>query len=347
MRALLDPPARLVEHGRVAFGTFSGPIADVNLIDARPWSLPTPRALRAARLKEWQAFQLGNHRWFVGVALFDAKLMALAQLKIYERERRQKFVFERKLPSWAMRAPRNLLDSSMRWRDGDASIAFENHLAEERITIEIELPASEQMPAVSGTLTALAAGCEAQVVSIPFADNRGMYSHKGCMALDGTLRVGDETLRFSPADSFVLMDDHKGYYPWVMRWDWVTGGGVDERGRRIGFNLTRNDSIDPARYNENCVWVDGRVQLLPPVRFERVPGPGDSAEVWTICDDSGEVDVEFEIELDGYVRVNALIVESRYRGPFGRVRGHVRGPGGERVELDGLFGMGEDFYLRC
>ena len=68
----------------------------------------------------------------------------------------------------------------------------------------------------------------------------------------GELRLGDELLSFRRDDSFVLMDDHKGYYPYVMRWDWVTGGGVDARGRRIGFNLTRNDSIDPARYTS---WV--------------------------------------------------------------------------------------------
>jgi hypothetical protein len=138
----------------------------------------------------------------------------------------------------------------------------------------------------------------------------------------------------------LLMDDHKGYYPRIMRWDWVTGAGFDARGRRIAVNLTRNDSIDPDRYNENCVWVDGRIQLLPAVTFRRRPEL--VPEVWEIRDREGEVEVDFEIELDGYVRVNAVVIESRYRGPFGRLRGRV----GE-LELDGLFGMGEDFYLKC
>jgi hypothetical protein len=347
MRQLLDAPERLVDDdGRIRFGTFDRPIADVNLIDAKPWALPLPRALRALRLKEWQAYQLGTARWFVAVALFDAKLLALAQVKVYDRERRTKHVFERQLPSWAMRAPRSLLDAEMRWtaRDG-ASMRFVDRLAEDRIELWIELPASKHMPALSGAITLRADGCEPQVVSIPFGDNRGMYSHKACLVPEGELRLGDEVLRFSAADGYALMDDHKGYYPYVMRWDWVTGGGVDARGRRVGFNLTRNDSIDPARFNENCVWVDGRRHLLPPVRFVRRPEL--RPEVWEVRDETGEVAVDFEIELDGHVRVNALVVESRYRGPFGRVRGHVRGPGGERVELDGMFGMGEDFHLRC
>lgn len=345
MRALLDTPPRLVHDGRICFGTFDRPIADVNLIDARPWSVPLPRALRALRLKEWQAFQLGTPRWFVAVALFDAKLLALAQVKVYDRERRTKHRFERQLPSFRMRAPRTLLDSQMQWSGGGASMGFVNRLDEDRIELRLELPESTHMPALSGAITLRTDGGQPQVVSIPFADNRGMYSHKACLAPEGELRLGDERIRFSPSDSFALMDDHKGYYPWVMRWDWVTGGGVDDRGRRIGFNLTRNDSIDPARYNENCVWIDGRRHLLPPVRFVRRPEL--DPEVWEVRDEAGEVAVDFVIEVDGYVRVNALVVESRYRGPFGRVQGHVVGPAGERVALDGMFGMGEDFYLRC
>jgi hypothetical protein len=345
MRELLDTPTRLVEAGRIRFGTFDRPIADVNLIDAQPWSVPVPRSLRALRLKEWQAFQLGTPRWFVAVALFDAKLLALAQVKVYDRERREKHVFERKLPSWSMRAPRTMLGSEMRWLGRGASMRFVNRLAEGRIDLDLDLPRTEQMPALSGSIALLADGGEPQVVSIPFGENRGMYSHKACLAPRGELRLGDEVLRFSPTDGYALMDDHKGYYPYVMRWDWVTGGGFDDQGHRIGLNLTRNDSIDPARYNENCVWIDGRRHLLPPVRFVRRPEL--RPEVWEVRDEAGQVAVDFEIEVDGHVRVAALVVESRYRGPFGRMRGHVRGPGGERIELHGMFGMGEDFYLRC
>jgi hypothetical protein len=345
MRELLEPPTCLVEHGRVRFGTFKGPIPDVNLIDARPWSLPVPRPLRAFRLKEWQAFQLASPRYFIIVALFNAKLLALAQVKVYDRQQRRKYLFEAKLPGWALTAPRNLLDSQMSWTGNGAAIRFDNQLANDHIDITLELAERPDMPALSGRLRADARGCEPEVVSIPFADNRGMYSQKGCLALTGELRIGDQLVQFNRDDSFLLMDDHKGYYPAVMRWDWATGGGFDDRGRRIGFNLTRNDSIDPVRYNENCLWIDGRLHLLPPVSFNRRPDL--SPEIWEIRDQAGEVEVDFVIELDGHVRVNALVVESRYRGPFGQVRGRLRGPDGEWVVLDGMFGMGEDFYLRC
>jgi len=335
----------LVDEGRVRFGTFTGPIADINLLDAQPWVVPVPRAVRFARLKEWQAFQFSNGRHWVAVALFDAKLLALAQIKIYDHQTRTKVEFERQLPSWALAAPRNLIDSTFEWRSSRAFIRFENRLCDGRFAIEVNIPAGFSNPAISGRVTSRVDGAEPQVVSIPFGSNRGMYSHKSCQEVSGELVVGGECLRFSPSDSFLFVDDHKGYYPYVMRWDWLVGGGVADAGRRIGFNLTRNASIDPERHNENCLWMHGKRHLLPPVSFDRRSDVG--REVWEVRDQEGEVTVDFEVELDSTVRLNALVIESRYRGPFGSVRGSLRGPGGERVAVDGMLAMGEDFYLRC
>ena len=70
----------------------------------------------------------------------------------------------------------------------------------ERIELHLELPASAHMPALAGTVALSARGCEPQVVSIPFGNNRGMYSHKACLVPEGELRLGDEVLSFSPAE---------------------------------------------------------------------------------------------------------------------------------------------------
>lgn len=338
-----EPPRALVTAGRVRFGTFSGPVEDVNLVDAAPWRVPIPRRLRALRLKEWQACQFGNGRHFVVVALFNAKVLALAQVKVYDRKQRTSQVFERQLPGWAFDVPRNLLHSALEWSSADAAIRFDNRLREGRVELAVRVEESRDCAGIEGRLVADTKATEAQVVSIPFGPNRGMYSHKACLPVTGELSVGGEPVAFDPENSFLFLDDHKGYYPYVMRWDWVVGAGFDEKGRRIGFNLTRNASVDPERYNENCLWVDGKRHLLPPVHFERQQRP----EEWRVRDDAGEVDIVLEVELTGTVRVNAWVIESRYRGPFGRFRGTLRGPGGTTISVDGFTGMGEDFYLRC
>jgi hypothetical protein len=112
---LAPPPARLVEDGQQMLGRFDGPAAHNNLIDAtyRKW----PRPLRWWRLKEWQAVQVASPRLFANLALFDARLMQLRQVKVYDRARGVKHVHERKLPPRTMRIADQLLDSVNRHQD--------------------------------------------------------------------------------------------------------------------------------------------------------------------------------------------------------------------------------------
>jgi len=164
--------------------------------------------------------------------------------------------------------------------------------------------------------------------------------------VEGELVVGDHTHRLTTRDALALLDDHKGYYPYVMRWDWVTSATRDAGGRALGFNLTRNQCRDPARFNENCAWIDDRIGRLPVVAFERERArePG---ERWRIRDRDGRVELAFEPTVPGDVRINAMVIESRYRGPFGRFVGRLEPEGLPPIEVDDWFGMGEEFWLRC
>lgn len=339
-------PRSLVSDGRFQFGVFDGPIRDVNPLDAhRPFGAPLPRRARAWRLKEWQAAQLVSDRFFVLVALFDAKTLALAQAKVYDRETGQKHVFERQLPPWKLRVANGLHHSETRYRGGGCEIGFSNRLDEGRLEIRLDLPAEGAFPGLSGAAVARTAGQDPLVVAMPFAKNRGMYSHKGVAPLEGELRLGGETIRFEPASSQLLIDDHKGYYPLEMKWDWVTAAGRDVAGRRIAFNLTRNQALDPERYNENCLWVDGRAHLLPTVRFEREGCK--RGDAWTIRDEEGRVSLRFVVEVEGRVDISVLFLRSDYDGPFGTFTGHLVDDAGTSIGVDGLFGMGERFFLRC
>ncbi len=330
---LAPPPARLVEDGRQQLGRFSGPVR-ANLLDA-PY-LRLPRPLRRLRLKEWQAVQIASPRVFVNVALFDAKLMQLMQVKIFDRESGEKTVHEWKLRPGAFTIADQLLDSRNAYRDRRGELSFTNRF-DSAITIEID------QREITGRIEVATSRGASHVASLPFA-RAGMYSHKGMFPATGELRVGDKTFAFA-GDTLALLDDHKGYYPYVMRWDWVTAATVVD-GRALGFNLTRNQCRDPERYNENCAWVGDRIGLLPAVTFTR-ERERQAGEQWTIRDRDGKVDLRFEPTVPGDVRVNALIVESRYRGPFGRFEGHLAPDGLPPIDVDGWFGMGEDFHLRC
>lgn len=333
-----SPPTQLVDDGRQHLGRFDGPVARANLIDARYGRWPRP--LRRWRLKEWQALQIATPSLFCNLALFDAKLMSLLQVKVYERGPGKKHVREVRLRPGQLRIADNLLASTNRHAGRRGRLAFDNRMADGRI--EVEFDTQE----LAGKLTVHTARGASQVVSLPFRGDTGMYSHKGMFPIEGEITVAGTRHVVDVADSLALLDDHKGYYPYVMKWDWVTSATVDASGRARGFNLTRNQCRDPEEFNENCAWIGATIGRLPAVTFERV-SPRAPGEHWLIRDRDGRVDVRFTPTVAGDVKINAVVVESRYRGPFGTFSGKVEPEGLAPFTVDGMFGMGEEFWLRC
>jgi hypothetical protein len=161
--------------------------------------------------------------------------------------------------------------------------------------------------------------------------------------MQGSLTIGGAVTRFQRHDSFGIIDDHKGFYPYVMKYDWLTAAGYDVRGRLVGFNLTANQTANPEKYNENCLWVDGKLHLLPAVTFARPQGVSGR---WLVRDRHGRVDMAFTPESMGNIDMNLLAVRVKYFGPFGYVEGHITDNAGNRVQFDRYFGMGEQKYVR-
>lgn len=346
-RHLEPPPDALVHEGRIRFGHFSGGVRKPNLIDAkRPFGFFMPRALRDLRLKEWQAMQLGNGRIFVHAALFNAKSLAMVQLKLFDRLTQKKLVFEKPVLPNAFSVAQGLYATRTSYEKGGVRLSFENDLEHGSLLLRIDIKRRLRLPAVKGELVLDTRGTDPLVVSIPFGENRGMYSHKGLFPVTGKLTIGRDEHVFRRENGYALVDDHKGYYDYRMRWDWVTGAAHDASGTLVGFNLTRNASIDPDAYNENAFWRGGRITLLPAVRFERKKEKR-GQEIWSVRDEKGLVDLEFRVEVQGDVKLNLGFIESNYRGPFGYVRGRLAGENGEALEIDRMFAMAEDFDLRC
>jgi hypothetical protein len=72
----------------------------------------------------------------------------------------------------------------------------------------------------------------------------------------------------------------------------------------------------------------------------------DHCKPWVIRDRDGMVQLTFKPEVLRSVDVNALLLKSRYRAPFGAFSGRLRTGDGDAIEVDDYFGMCEDFYLR-
>ncbi|MCB9640044.1 MAG: DUF2804 domain-containing protein [Myxococcales bacterium] len=346
-RPLLETPAALVQDGQFQLGTYKTPLTQVNPLDAKVNFPLLPNAWKQMRLKEWQHFALVNERVYVSIALFDAKLLALAQVCVYDRTLGKTIFHEKQmLPGQLKALPNELFDAKASLETPKFTLRIHNHLDQGVHHIAFDIAGTRSLPSVKGEFTCFESldSIEPIVVCLPLGNGRAMYSHKAVTAAEGTMHLGPEKIDFPKDQSYGLIDIHKGYYPYVMKWNWATGGGYRKDGTLLGFNLTNNQVRDQDAYNENCLWVDGKLHLLPPVTFSY--NSPHTTNPWSIRDAHGQVDLHFQPEVIRTVNLNLLFLRSRYRGPFGAFTGSIYDNDGQKHDVEAWFGMCEEFYLR-
>ncbi len=341
MRTISKAPESVVSKGRFNVGCYNEPIRKVNMLDAH---IKVP-LFKSFQLREWQAFQILTPGHFFFVALYDTKKINLVQFIHYDLQNNIKNRFERKVLSTDLHLPNGLFKTSAWYRSADCYIRVDHDVDGKRLTMEVDIRQSKKFPAVYAHFLALhdVDAYEPMVVVLPFSDNQAMYSHKCLMPVEGEVMMGIDSFRLHHSQSNLILDDHKGYYPYITKYDWVTGFGFTENDERMGFNLTDNQVKDQQQHNENALWLDGKLHLLPPVKFSRPQGPKGP---WLIKDMQGSVDLTFSPITHTSLKMNLLVLRTKYEGPYGYFNGFLKREDGQKLEIRNIFGVGEDFYLR-
>ena len=198
------------------------------------------------------------------------------------------------------------------------------------------------------TLTRISDPC---VASIPFDEKRPrpLYSQKDFFKAEGELVFNGEKM-VSNENTVAVIDDHRGYYPRRAHYDWVTTLGrynIDGTDMYLAFNLTRNQSINQAKYNENILWLEGTSSLLPPVKFTHNPATKDFKDYQEVIikDEYDMVNLKQKVYSLNPMILHTGVVNIDYYITFGELEGYVRDEAGKKYDLTGCMGMGEDKTL--
>jgi Protein of unknown function (DUF2804) len=347
-RSFEPAPEAIVAGGAFAFGRYGTPFGRANMLDVhRPYHYPIPRTVKNWRLKEWQAYQFGDERWFFFATLYNAKVCSLALFVAYDRERKRKYQIRRILPGSMFHFTDSLSGSNVYYRGARNYLESTCDFDSGKIQLTVVRGSRSSASRFSGRFSFACSpkAASPNVVCLPLGLNRAMYSNKILMPMEGEFSLGGESHRFEGPSSMGVFDDHKAYYPYHLHYDWVSGFGSDAKGRRVGFNLADNPHVrDPVRNNENCMWINNKAWPLPPVKVTRPQG--NSGE-WIIQDTEGMVDLVFIPEVANDLRFNLGLIESDFSGPLGSFRGFVRNGEGSKIQAEILYGVGEKEYLRA
>ena len=346
-QSLPAAPKEAVTDGVFALGRYGGVIERVNFLDAmKLWHIEAPRWVKTWRLKEWRAVLMGDQSWSFIAALYNAKLFSIAFFKAWNRTTGERQGFLRIMPGSVIHIGERLEVSHSSYHGRHARLDIDFDLPHERASVIVNWKPGKGKTGFHGEFVL---GCSAKILApstavLPLGRNRAMYSTKSPTNMEGFFETAEGIQRFEAAGASALFDDHKGFYPFGLHYDWVGGFGFDAKGRRIALSLAANTAKEIPRFNENCLWIGNRIFPLPSVRISRAEGyRGD----WVIQDTEGLVDLVFSPKSHNDVSFHVGILESDWHGPFGVLKGLIKNGEGETIDATILNAMGEEKYLRA
>jgi hypothetical protein len=351
VRRSIPTPKDMVMDGRCAFGTFDKEFETMDLLKIKhPTSAPD--FLNKLKLTLWEAVEIHLEEGVLVTALSDMGIFGICVAIFYDKRNKKVTSWSTNLRSKDTHVAPNLINGSI--TEGEtpsALLRYINNFQDGKCHLEGRQKDNANSLEFSLDLERISKPC---VVSIPFADpavrNRPLYSQKDFFRATGTLTFNGETLH-TTEDSTAVVDDHKGYYPRHAHYDWLTTMGVNSsngKKKYFAFNLTRNQSVDQDKYNENLIWFEGDTSLLPPVQFKRDPDTREfkDSATWTIKDEQDMVNLTYHVYNLFRMVVHAKpIVNIDYFVTFGELQGYLRDEDGKKYILDGMVGIGEDKTL--
>ena len=376
-RAVPTPKDLVDENGKVVFGTFDKEFETMELLRAkRPTKAPD--FLNKFKLTLWEACEVHLKNGVLLAVVCDMGIFGKQLNMFYDKRTKKVYCWDTQIKSKDTKIAPNLLNGSIAeaasdvgfvkyvndFQDGKAHLSGKHTVNEKAFCLVSQGKEDKTVvscmkenkvhdPALATIeydfkLTRLSDPC---VVSIPFpySDNRTLYSQKDFFKAEGSLIINGEEM-ISDDETVAIIDDHRGYYPRRAHYDWVTTMGkceVNGEKKYLAFNLTRNQSIDQDAYNENILWLEGKSSLLPPVTFTRTVETADfkNYSEWIIKDEYDMVNLKFKVYGINPMIVHAVVVNIDYFVAWGELEGYIRDEDGNKYDLTGMMGMGEDKTL--
>ncbi len=340
-RRPVPTPKDLVENGEAHFGTFIDPFPAMSLLDIKKPCGNMPGLLKKGRLTVWEAFEINMDEGTLVSAVYNMNALGFNIMVFYDKAEDKVYSWQNFAPGYKCKVAPTLIDTTTSLVLKKSSLEIENHFEDGRChakghavnrksgEFEFDMEAVRVSPP--------------SVVSIPLGKPNPLYSEKDFFKATGYIKINGKTYK-SNERTTVIVDDHKGYYPFHAHYDWLTMMGkvdIDGENKYLAINFTHNQSTNEADYNENLLWLEGESHPIPPVKFEKI-----NKDYWRVYDDNGKVEVFFDMRKDFKMMLHLLVVDISYRLPYGYVKGFVTDTNGKKYIVDGMTGIGEDKTTR-
>jgi hypothetical protein len=345
-RELLPPRASPIEDGSPVIGTWDRAFEKVDLQEIKkPYGYPLPRWISHWRIKEWQSFCVHNDSYLLKAIFCNVKLYRIAQVILYDKNNEQKFIFRKIKPGTGWQLPISLANSSIDNHSSRFFFRIHSWLDADTIRLDINIEATRKRPSLTVHLAYNMNNQDVtpMTVSLGFSQKRMMYAYKALAPVRGDIVFGGKHINIKQDTCSGFFCDYKGFFPYRMQTAICSAMGFDEKNNRFGFHIAENQAMESNRNNENALWLNGKLTLLPPVLITMSEGP-DAA--WTIQDVEGMIDLTFTPKQEIKSIAKLGFTRADFFAPLGYYNGVLLDSEGEKIQIKNLLGTGEKLYLR-
>lgn len=347
-RRSVPTPKHLVEDGKCVFGTFDKEFETMDFLSIKN---PTdaPDFLNVIRLTLWEATEVHLKEGYMLTAVCNMGLFGVALTLFYDQRMHKLYRWQETLaPAEAVISPNLIHGGITHAQHKKMRVHYVNNFQDGRADVDGFFEGKDGTIDYNFELSRIS---KPSVVSIPFTNpeerHRPLYTQKDFFRAKGYLTINGRTYE-TDDNSTAIIDDHRGYYPREMHYDWATFmGKLYHNGKEMFFalNLTENQSVQPEDYNENLIWFEEEVSILPPIKFTKNKPTieFDGRAKWHIQDEHDMVNLDFELfQVFDMVTHAMPIIDIQYFIVFGEFNGYVRDENGEKYEFKHVPAMGED-----
>ena len=287
------------------------------------------------RIKEWDFYQISDHEKCLQLTFGHASYAGQVGVMFFDFQKGRwiaKFDKLLAFPFGSLHMPENAeANHALTYNKGGLFMQFDV-LGDTRILrcryedFDCELTLTRENP-------------NSLVINIPFREKptQFYYNQKiNCMRADGVVHTGGQDYRFSPADSFGLLDWGRGVWPFHNEWFWSNGTGIVDGGV-FGFNLGCGfGNVNAA--TENMLFYDGLAHKLGRVVIRHEE---DFMAPWHLTDEDGRLELTMTPTFDRTTKTKVLFINNVCHQVFGRFDGFAVLDDGTRLEVNELYAFAE------
>lgn len=301
-----------------------------------------------SRIKEWDYYLIHNDRYAIALTVDDNSYMGMMSVSFIDFEKQSEITKSAIIPLTfgKVKLPASSDSGNVVFKNRRVSFEF-LHEGEGR-RLKVRFDRFNKKEPFECDLYLFEEPRDSMVIATPFAQKKTAFYYNQkiiSMRAQGTVYYDRKKYKFTPGNTFGLLDWGRGVWTYDNTWLWSAAQG-DVDGHKFGFNLGCGFG-DTTAASENMLFYDGAAHKLEQVEFvipKNADGSDDYMSEWRFASNDGRVDLAFKPILDRKAKISLGIIMSDQHQVFGRFSGTAVLDNGKEVKLDDLIGFAEKVH---